>query len=694
MKSVIISKRRYFFVCLLLIFVFVSCNETPSVTTDVNKFVNPFICTAGDYGQMDPSANVPFGMIKAGPDTDPGNHCGYDYDATRFFGFSQNRASGVGCSGTGGNLEIFPFINTGNNAAEMDKNTEKAEPGFYSVALKNGIVAEATASRASAVYRFSFPENSEKGFRIHFNTSYSGFIDENHEFVNARFLKGWIRCKGNCGMGSYRFYYFVEFEQAPEKIDESKYVADIHFKKTGDIIQVVKVGLSSVSSEEAENNLNSEISDKSFDEIHANAAKLWHQYLGKVQVKTDNDTLKTLFYTHLYHASQTPYNISDDSGSYGGSDGKMYHLGKGSYYSGWSLWDTFRSKMPLLSVLYPERYTQMMNSMYQLYKQGKSDNPTNTESFILIRNEHTIPVLLDACRKNLLDEPLTDILPQMKKEAENLSVDSPDKILEACYDWWALSEIAAETGDSELQKEFHAKAMSYRKTWDEKFKVMGENADIMHGDGLYEGTLWQYRWFVPYDYKWIENEMGGANEAVSQLDYFFSHHLFNIGNQPDIHVPFLYYEFGEPWKSQKLVREILLESTVNHYGTHEKWKEPYIGKVFKAAPEGYIREMDDDAGTMSAWFVLASMGFYPTNVGETSYWILPPVFDEVEIQLPGNKSFRIVNRKKLKDEIYIQKAMLNGKPLIKSWIEYADIQNGGTLELVLGSTPSKIWGTE
>jgi len=691
MKSLIFQKGRYLFV--ILVSAFISCNQTYSATGDVNKFVDPFICTADDCGQTDPSANVPFGMIKAGPDTDPGNHCGYDFEATRFLGFSQNRASGVGCSGSGGNLRIFPFINKAGDEAEMDKSTEKGEPGYYSITLKNGIVAEATAARTSAIYRFTFPESSEEGFRIHFNTSFSGFIDESHEFFNGRFIKGWIRCKGNCGMGSYKFYYVLALPEEPTRIDESNGIADFYFNKGNNKIRLIKVGLSSVSADEAENNLNNEIGGKSFNKIRANAARLWKQYLGKVQVKTDNDTLKTLFYTALYHASQTPYNITDDSGSYGGSDGKVYRLQNGNYYTGWSLWDTFRSKMPLLSVLYPVRYKQMMHSMYQLYKQGKSDDPTDTESYILIRNEHTIPVLLDAYRKNLLDEPLTDILPQMKAEAENLSVESPDKILEACYDWWALSEIGSEIGDTELQKEFHKKAMSYRTVWNEKFKVMGKNADIV-GKGLYEGTLWQYRWFVPYDYQWIENAMGGQKEAVSQLDYFFDHNLFNIGNQPDIHVPFLYYAFNEPWKSQKLVRKILLEPTVNWYGTHEKWKKPYIGKVFKTAPRGYIPEMDDDAGTMSAWFVLASMGLYPTNIGETSYWILPPVFDEVEIQLPGNKSFKIVNRKKSKDEIYIQKAMLNGKPLTKSWIEYADIQNGGTLELILGSTPSKTWGVD
>jgi len=681
--------RNYFI--LLIIFIFTSCNSFQPAT-NLNKYVDPFICTAGDHGQTDPSANVPFGMIKAGPDTDPGNHGGYNFDASRFLGFSQNRASGVGCSGTGGNLRIFPFTENEKNGAEMDKSKEIASPGYYSVALKNGIVAEATALRTSAVYRFSFPSEKNAGIRVNFRTSYSGFIDENHIFFNERFLKGWIQCKGNCGLGSYKFYYVLELEQAPERMEESDGLLDIYFKGQEKGAYLVKVGLSSVGTAEAEDNLNQEIGNKGFNEVKTEAEKLWESYLDKILVKSDNDTLKTLFYTHLYHASQTPYSIADLSGFYGGSDGKVYQSKSGNYYSGWSLWDTFRTKMPLLSVLYPGLYKEMMNSMYQLYLQGKSDNPTNTESFILIRNEHTIPVLLDAYRKNLLDEPLDAILPLMQQEAENLSMDSPDKVLEACYDWWALSEIAAETGHDDLQQEFLQKAMSYRTVWEEKFKIMGETADVMHGDGLYEGTLWQYRWFVPYDFKWIENEMGGREETIAQLDYFFGNNLFNVGNQPDIHVPFLYYELGEPSKSQKLVRDILLNPTVNPYGTHKKWDEPYIGKVFKDDPAGYIPEMDDDAGTMSAWFVLSSMGLYPRNIGETSFWILPPVFDEVSIQLSENKSFRIVNIKNSDDEIYIQKAVLNGKALNRSYLDYTEIRNGGTLELTLGKNPSTDWG--
>ena len=678
---------------LLIFLILTACADVEDRKIDLLKYVDPFICTAGDYGQTDPSANIPFGMIKAGPDTDPGNHSGYDYDATRFLGFSQNRASGIGCSGTGGNLRIFPFINDVKDGAEMDKSSEQAEPGFYSVNLRNGIVAEATASRTSAIYRFIFPEQNEVGIQILFNTSYSGFMNEEHTFFNERFLKGWIQCKGTCNMGSYKFFYFVELAEKPKRVDELDGVANVYFHENSTKTQIIKVGLSSVSAAEAEKNLNNEISTKSFKEIRTDAARLWQDHLGKIQVKTDNDTLKTLFYTHLYHASQTPYNIVDESGSYRGSDGKIYRSDSGSYYSGWSLWDTFRSKMPLLSILSPERYKKMMSSMYQLYQQGKSDNPTETESFLSVRNEHTIPVLLDAYRKGLLDEPLSDILPLMKKEAEELSVDSPDKILEACYDFWALSEIAKEIGNNEIQKEFYAKAMEYRKIWDEKFKVMGETADIMHGDGLYEGTLWQYRWFVPYDYKWIENAMGGKANAIFQLDYFFDHNLFNVGNQPDIHVPFLYYEFGEPWKSQKLVREILLSPTVNHYGTHNKWEKPYIGKVFKAAPEGYIREMDDDSGTMSGWYVLSSIGLYPRNIGETSMWILPPIFDEVSIPLSNNKAFKITKRKESNSAIYIQSAKLNGKPYTKPWIEYSTLRNGGTLELVMGAELNKQWGT-
>ncbi len=674
---------------ILLLCSLLACNRAPEQqNSKYSDFIDPFICTGGDHGQTDPSANVPFGMIKPGPDTKPGSHCGYDFNATQFLGFSQNRASGVGCKGVGGNLRIFPFLNVAETFAEMDKTSEQAKAGYYSVRLKNGILCEATAGRTSGMYRFVFPDAKEVGLRFNFRSTYSEFVDEQHDLVDNHILKGWIQCKENCELGKYKFYYYLDLGTESTLVTDSAGIMNLTFGSGHKAEMVLKIALSSVSIQDAEENLQAETSGKTFAQLKREAQDLWQSYCDRVQVKTSNDTLKTLFYTHLYHASQTPFNIAGHSGAFGGSDGKVYQSENGSYYSGWSLWDTFRTKLPLLSIVDPARYTDMMSSMFQLYEQGKSDNPTDNESFIQIRNEHTIPVLLDAQRKNLLKESLIEILPKMELEAQNLAVNSPDKMLETCYDWWALSEIAGDAGEKDLQEQFRQKAYSFVDVWNAKFRDITDKSDIMHGDGLYEGTLWQYRWFVPFDFNWVIQSIGSKEKTLSQLDYFFENHLFNIGNQPDIHVPFLYYELGQPWKSQKLVREILLQPTVNFYGTHKKWETPYIGKVFKNTPDGYIEEMDDDAGTMSAWFVLASMGFYPKLIGEPAYWILPPIFDEVSIQLTNGSSFKIENIKKSEKDIYIQKAILNGTEMNRSWLNYDEIMKGGVLKLILGDQPN------
>ena len=672
----------------------VSVAENSKDSLSLIKYINPLICTAGDHGQTDPSANVPFGMIKAGPDTDPTNHAGYDFNADKLIGFSQNRASGVGCRGVGGNLRIFPFVNSGECFAQMDKTTEIAEAGYYGITLKNKIKCEVTAARTSAVYRFTYPKTQQAGIQIDLRSAFTVFENEEHEIIDSRIVKGWIRCSNTCNLGSYKFYYYLTFEKEPVKIIDAEGKLNILFNtKPGEEI-LIKVSLSSVSEKEAENNLLCEIGSKSFEEVKKLAQQSWNDFCKVIEVESTDESLKTLFYTHLYHAAQNPFSIADVSGSYGGSDGKVYQSKNGVYYSGWSMWDTFRTQLPLISILYPDVYKNMMSSLYLLYKQGKSDDPTNTESFIHIRNEHSIPVLLDAYRKGLLEEPLEDILTNMVTEAEQIEMKSPDKILEACYDFWALSEIGRETGNEDIAELFAKRSLEYRNVWNEKFKAMNENSDIMHGDGLYEGTLWQYRWFVPYDFSWVINSIGGCKETAHQLDYFFDNNLFNIGNQPDIHVPFLYYELEQPWKSQKLVRDLLLEPTVNHYGTHQKWEQPYIGKIFRNHPEGYIKEMDDDAGTMSGWFCLAAIGIYPMNIGESEFYILPSVFDSVTINLNNGNQFKIRNVKKSEKDIYIQRVDYNNEKMKKNTVTYEQIIKGGTLVLMLGEEPDKNWVAE
>lgn len=664
-----------------------------SAAAQTIDFVDPFIGTSDDHGQTDPSASVPFGMIKPGPETSPRGHGGYDYQSAILDGFTQARMSGTGCSGVGGDILIKPFASSPEETLIMDKSSEKASCGYYSVDLSGGIKVEATAGRTSAYYRITYPASESAGIRVDLSHSFTKYYGEQHRISGGHALEGWVSSACNCDAGCYKFYYHLEISRATKVVEDGPVVS--FFFGTSEREQVeVRIGLSTVSVEAARRNLRKELAHQDFDKTLAKARRAWDDLLGRVRIETDDDDLRKSFYTRLYQSCLTPYAINDISGSYRGSDGKEYRNREGDHYHGWSMWDTYRTKYPLLSLVSPTEYRRMAASLIELYRQGKPRSATDREPFLTTRTEHSIITLLDACEKGLMPGRARDVLPFMIDDSEEIPADSPDQILERCYDFWALSVLAGKAGDSETQKLFSGRSREYRKMWKEKFMNMGPSSDVMHGDGLYEGTLWQYRWFVPHDFDWVISNLGGAEAVSSQLDYFFDNHLFNIGNQPDIQVPYLYDYIGEPWKSQKLVHDILLEPTVNYYGTHVKWETPFIGKVFATSPDGYLKEMDEDSGTMSSWYVLSSIGLFPVCPGVPYFWIGSPLFSSIVLSLPHGRSFSISVDKPSEESIYIQKASLNGMPLSRSWLGYDEIMKGGILELELGEAPNKDWGSD
>lgn len=653
----------------------------------LTSYINPFIGTSDDHGQTDPSATIPFGMVKPGPETSPRGNSGYDYQAHYLKGFTQTRMSGVGCVGTGGNLLVLPFAGNQTKKVEMDKTTEKATPGYYAVKLLNGVKAEMTAGRTSAFYRFTYPATANSGLKINFRSSFARMIEEEHRVVNGNAIGGFVKSACVCDLGAYTFYYYMELSEPATQVTEGDGNLFWHLNTLDNRTVYLKIGLSTVSIDNARENLLHETGNKTFDDVRLKAGNCWENLLKTVEVTTCDQDLKTSFYTRLYQACQTPFGISDYNGAFRGSDGKVYQVENGIHYHGWSIWDTYRTKHPLLSILYPAEYKDMLASLIKLYKQGKPRSATLTEPFLTTRTEHSIIVLLDAWQKGLIGGSLKEIMPLIVKEADATDEDSPDKMLEKCYDYWGVSELYRELGDREQSEVFKEKSHRYRDIWNEKFRDIDPASDIMHGDGLYEGTIWQYRWFVPHDLDWMVEAIGSREKTIGQLDYFFRNNLFSMGNQPDIQAPFLYYYLGEPWKSQKVVHDILHEPTVNYYGTHEKWKKPYVGKIFKTSPEGYLKEMDDDAGTMSSWFVLSSMGLFPVCPGVPRYWVLPSSFESVSIRVDSGKHFAIKTVRSSKEDIYIKKATLNGKELDRSWISYEEIRKGGELVLELTDKP-------
>ncbi|HKJ43661.1 MAG TPA: GH92 family glycosyl hydrolase [Sunxiuqinia sp.] len=665
----------------------------------VAGYVDPFICTANDHGQTDVAAGVPFGMAKPCPDTKPKlqgtlAHSGYDYSSNEIKGFSQTRISGVGCTGAGGNLRLLPFLSEGNQQIpsfqKYLKIAEQAVPGYYSVIFDSQIRAEMTATREVAFYRFTFPKSGHAAISLDLASSFTGDASQQHHWLGDGLLSGKISASTVCGMGRYTFYFALAINKPGLNTLQNKSQLIFRFSTQNHEAVPVWCALSVVSESNAVQTLEDAMT-KSFDQVKNDALKAWNDRLNAVKVETTNDTLKRIFYTHLYHALQSPFIINDDDGTYRGSDGKLYHSDQPQFF-GWSIWDTFRTKLPLLSLIYPETYSQMMLSLRHLYQGGKPKWATQTEPFITVRTEHAIVALLEAQRKGLLPFSMEEIYPFLKDEMADLPFDSPDRVLESSYDLWVMSEIAGELDHPNDQKYFHKKAFQYRKTWRKYFKRMRRRADVMQARGLYEGTLWQYRWFVPFDIEGVQKMVGGKAHYEKQLDYFFGHELFNIGNQPDIQVPYLYAYTDSVWKTQRLVHRLLTEPTNNWYGTHEKLKVPVRRTIFTNTPDGYLPEMDDDAGTMSSWYVWSAMGLYPVFPGDTKLVISTPLFQKTIIQMGENQL--VIEAKGLSDKnSYIQKASFNGTDLHTCFIDFNTIKNGGVLKLVMGLEPNKSWGT-
>ncbi len=665
--------------------------QKPSI--DRCAYVDPFVCTSGDHGQLSPSASLPFGLVKLGAETDPTNQAGYNFTAKRIKGFTINRMEGVGCKGTGANILVKPgFGEIDKGSYLYNKTSEKASPGYYEVTFQApSIKAEMVVTNATGWQRYTYTNGGKAWIMVDLAYSLENLMGEHHE-IHGNCISGSIQANSVCKLGAYKFYYHVEINKKADSIHNDGSVVWFFFRiRKGESVNV-KTSVSSVSPAQAAIDRNLEVGASSFETIRNKARNLWNEKLNKISVEGKEEYVK-LFYTHYYHSMLSPSNLSEPSGNYRGSDGNLYKATDYIHYHGWSIWDNFRTEIPLLTITEPALMNDVCRSLVDLYEEGKAPWGTVTEPFPTVRTEHAILVLLDCYSKGINKFNLKAVYPLLVKESEQYPEKSPDQKLETAYDYWALSKIAGLLNKKDDQERFSQRAAKYQDIWREKFLTMNEKSDIMHGDGLYEGTLWQYRWFVPYDVKGMMSMLGGKDIFTEQLEYFFNNHLYNQANEPDIAVPFMFNFTDKPYLTQKIVNELLTKNTEQWYGTHEKWKTPYVGRIYKLDPIGYIPEMDDDAGTMAAWYVLASIGFYPVLVGEPVYTLTAPIFSSVSIQLPDKKTFRIIAENVSDENFYIQKAILNGKEINRCWIKQDEITKGGTLEFILGKTPNLTWGT-
>jgi len=723
-----------------ILFAFAACNQP--VTERLTRFVNPFIGTDED-GHTFPGALVPFGMVQLSPDNGENgyNWCsGYHYTSKTIAGFSHTHYSGTGAEDLC-DISVFPLVNQEASPkrfrSEFSHKEEIATPGYYSVRLKTfNIQAELTATTHCGLHRYTFPESNNPSIKIDLGAGngtearvgHNGDLPlecffkkiDNHTVVGFRRSIGFVgeRCVYFAAKTSQHFNDIVIFADSTrvnsrEQARAVKVCANLEFPATKSGEQLLmKVAISSANVEGALAGLN-EISDWNFETVKKDAGDAWERELSKIKVASEDSAFKETFYTAAYHCYFAPFRFDDPLGNYTGADKKVYQ-GKNIYTLS-SLWDTYRAAAPLFTMTQTERLPDIINSFLVFYKQHGL-----LPSWELYFNEanvmpgyHAVPIIADAILKgiqgfdhDLAWEAMVTTANQDIRESDyyrkyGYVPDDLDprqrgvtKTVEYAYDDWCIAQVAKSRKDASAYETFIKRSGYWRNVFDSSSGFVrpkdskGEwivPFNPKESVGFQEGNAWIYTWYVPQDLFGLIDAMGGAARFDQKLDSLYTlpdsrhNELINDGyyglsqfsNEPSHHVPYLYSYVGKPWKTAEKVSHIL-------------------NTFYNNRPNGLCG--NDDCGQTSAWFVLSSIGFYPVNPADGKYVFGTPLADQSDLTL-GNGNHFVVKTKDLnKQNIYIQKATLNGSPYTRSFICHSDLLKGGELVLFMGGKPSETWG--
>lgn len=708
--------------------------------------VNPLIGTGG-HGHTYPGACVPFGMVQLSPDTgtDGWDWCsGYHYSDRSIMGFSHTHLDGTGCADLGDFLFMpttgEPKFEPGSKRnpdegyrSRFSHDQEQACAGFYGVYLKDyDIHVQLTTTRRVGVHQYTFPATKEANVIMDLGHYIGGsnIRESKAEIVGDREVRGYVR---KSGWSPDRFLYFVARFSQPfvksgivvnRKLDESAKQAEgkdiqcyVRFDTTQDRVVVVKVALSAVSWDGAAKNMDAECPGWDFQQVCNGAMESWNKQLSKITVDGGPAANQTVFYTALYHSCLAPNLFTDVDGQYRGMDKKVHKADNFENYTVFSLWDTFRAAHPLFTLIEQKRTNDFINSLLGKYEQ-RGILPfwelASDETWCMI-GYHSIPVIADAYAKGLRGYDVNKAFTAMKHSAMqdhqgldeyktlgyiSLTDDSQSvsRTAEYAYDDWCIALMARELGHPDDYELFTRRSQQYRNLFDRSIGfIRGKtvdgawkpdfNPDHLPADGageFTEGNSWHYTWFAPHDVEGLIELMHGDEGFIKRMDELFVRQgrehadvsgligQYAHGNEPCHNYAYLYVYAGVPWKTQEKVSQIV--------------KTLYTDK-----PDGLCG--NNDCGQMSAWYVFSAMGFYPVCPGQPMYVFGTPLFPSATLHLENGKTFKVVAENVSDKNIYIQSATLNGKAYTKTWIQHADIINGGTLVFTMGAEPNKQWGS-
>ncbi len=648
--------------------------------------VDPFMGTAGDRGQLSPAAAAPFGMVQLAPDTDPANHIGYDRAAPMLKGFSQTRAQGVGCGGGGGDLLTSVAYAGEAGLAPIDRQSERAGAGWYHVRYgRTAISADLAAGQSVSISRFTMSRAGSIEVAFDPRHSYAKHVSHQWLSSSAGDLRLTLANSTVCNRGVYHLSVAARLTLNGRMVATTG-VADSHgvlrfplAVRAGDRIEL-RAALSTVDAASAKRTLARELGDITFDQLVRQTRADWNTRLSGIGFEAPAKR-RRLFYTALFRALQMPARVDDSDGAFRGSDGKLQRVADGHHrYAGWSLWDNYRTQVPLVALVAPDVAGDIADSLVLLFQSDKPQWASATEPFLSVRTEHAGIALLDLYRKRLGSVDPTVALAAMAAETTQLPQETPDQKLELAYDQWAVAQLAQDTGHADVARDFMTRALSYRPMWQEVFRDLGPDADTVKARGLYQGTLWQYRWAPVFDLDWLRDKALGGARFKDELGGFFDGELFNMTNEPDIHVPWLFALTDDPVRMDRLVTQ-LRDEPINHwYENQRKYAQPIRQRSFALDP-GFAEGMDDDGGAMSAWYVWASIGLYPLVPGEPFYILTPPAARQVQIRLPEGHMLRILRTGAGETLTAIRQ---DGQLLAGRRLTHASLLRGGTVKIEMG----------
>jgi predicted alpha-1,2-mannosidase len=753
-KKMIKNIQKTLFIATMLCLSYTVNAQTSILVDLVNPLMGTDSKFSLSNGNTYPAIATPWGMNFWTPQTaEMGDGWAYKYDDNKIRGIKQthqpspwiNDYASFSLMAVTGDLKY----NEDERASWFSHKAEEAKPYYYQTYLADyDVTAEITPTERGSIFRFTFPENKSSYIILDaFNMgSMVKIIPEERKII------GYCR-NNNDGVPENFHNYFVavfdkDFKWKHTWKDDWKLEANSTYSEgdhVGAIIGFetelgeevnVKVASSFISSEQAELNLSREIGNKSFETVKTEAKASWENEFQRLIVEDDNiDNIRT-FYSCLYRLLLFPrkfyeINKNDEIVHYSPYNGQVL---PGYMFTDNGFWDTFRAVFPFFNLMYPELNKQIMEGLANTYKESgwlpEWASPGHRDCMI---GSNSAPIIADAYLKgNVNEKDVATLLEAVLKNANvnegrpvksvgREGVDYYNKLgyvpydvginenaartLEYAYADFTIAAMAEKLNKPELSKRFYKQSKNYENLFDPETKWMrGKNEDgtfqspfnpLKWGDAFTEGNSLHYSWSVFHDIQGLINLMGGNEDFTKMLDNVFtmppkfddSYYGFTIheiremqivnmgnyahGNQPIQHMIYLYNYANQPWKAQEKVRMVM-------------------DKLYAATPDGYCG--DEDNGQTSAWYVFSALGFYPVTPGVPEYVIGSPLFDKVTMHLQNGNAFTIEAENNKDKNHFIQSMRLNNALYNNTWIDYDEIQKGGSLHFKMDSIPNKDFG--